>query len=262
MTKLLTEAPPLIPPKKFELIHGDCMDRLYDIEEKSVDMILCDLPYGITACKWDSIIPFEPLWAHYKRIIKDNGAIVLFGAQPFTSALVMSNPKWFRYEWIYIKTSPSGFLNSRKMPLREHENILVFYKKLPTYNPQMQERSALGKKNVGKLSTHTSTGTEVYRETLVPIRNMVLPNRLPGSTQKFTNHNAGKRYHPTQKPLPLCEYLIKTYTNEGDLVLVLDNCMGSGTTGVACVNTNRRFVGMEKEEKYFDIACRRIRGVE
>lgn len=240
------------------LFKGDCLELMKDVADKSVDMILCDLPYGITQCKWDTVIPFEPLWAHYKRIIKDNGAIVLFGSQPFTSALVMSNPKWFRYEWIYIKTSPTGFLNAKKMPMREHENICVFYKKLPIYNPQMQERSELGKKNAGKRSSHTTAGTEVYRK-LQTKREMVLPLRLPGSTQKFTNHTARNRLHPTQKPVALCEYLIKTYTNEGELVL--DNCMGSGTTGVAAKNLNRRFIGMEMDEKYFEVAYNRINGI-
>lgn len=246
----ITEVPLLIPPKKFELIHGDCMDRLYDVEEKSVDMILCDLPYGTTQCKWDTCLDLDLLWKHYKAIIKDNGAIVLFGAQPFTSALVMSNLKWFRYEWIWVKNRGTGFLNAKKQPLRNVENILVFYKKQAIYNPQMtpgEPYLAKGRSGSSIYSTYGSTRTE-----------NISGDRYPKQAQFFASEmrKAERGNHPTQKPVALCEYLIKTYTNEGDLVL--DNCMGSGTTGVAARNLNRNFIGMEKDEVYFELAKKRI----
>ena len=221
-----------------------------NIPDKSIDMILCDLPYGTTHNKWDNVIPMKPLWEQYNRIIKDHGAIVLFSQMPFGASLIMSNPKMFRYEWIWEKNQAVGFLNAKKMPLRKHENILVFYKHLPTYNPQglikldepiYEEGSAnRNGKNYGVadksfIRTHTNYPTDIIT---------------------FSKDSG---YHPTQKPVDLLEYLIKTYTNEGDLVL--DNCMGSGSTGVACVNTNRDFIGMELNEEYFKIACGRIEGV-
>ena len=221
-----------------------------NIPDKSIDMILCDLPYGTTHNKWDNIIPMESLWEQYNRIIKDHGAIVLFSQMPFGASLIMSNPKMFRYEWIWEKNQAAGFLNAKKMPLRKHENILVFYKHLPTYNPQglikldepIQEEGSANRngKNYGVadksfIRTHKNYPTDII------------------TFSKDTG------YHPTQKPVDLLEYLIKTYTNEGDLVL--DNCMGSGSTGVACVNTNRDFIGMELNEEYFKIACERIEGV-
>ena len=230
---------------------GDCLDLMKDIEDKSIDMILCDLPYGTTACKWDTIIPFEPLWEQYKRIIKDNGAIVLTASQPFTSALVMSNPDMFRYELLWIKEQGTGNLNSNKIPLKQHENISVFYKSLPLYNPQMTE----GKPYTIKRQKNTNvifgkTGTKDGYKT----KNK--GERYPTSTLYF-NRELKNRYHPTQKPVPLFEYLIKTYTNEGDLVL--DNCMGSGTTAIACINTGRNFIGIEKDEEYFNIAQKRVK---
>ena len=221
-----------------------------NIPDKSIDMILCDLPYGTTHNKWDNVIPMESLWEQYNRIIKDHGAIVLFSQMPFGASLIMSNPKMFRYEWIWEKNQAAGFLNAKKMPLRKHENILVFYKHLPTYNPQglikldepIQEEGSANRngKNYGVadksfIRTHKNYPTDII------------------TFSKDTG------YHPTQKPVDLLEYLIKTYTNEGDLVL--DNCMGSGSTGVACVNTNRDFIGMELNEEYFIIACERIEGV-
>lgn len=221
-----------------------------NIPNKSIDMILCDLPYGTTHNKWDNVIPMEPLWEQYNRIIKDHGAIVLFSQMPFGASLIMSNPKMFRYEWIWEKNQAAGFLNAKKMPLRKHENILVFYKHLPTYNPQglikldepIQKEGSANRngKNYGVadksfIRTHKNYPTDII------------------TFSKDTG------YHPTQKPVDLLEYLIKTYTNEGDLVL--DNCMGSGSTGVACVNTNRDFIGMELNEEYFKIACERIEGV-
>ena len=232
-----------------ELLNGDCLELMKNIPDKSIDMILCDLPYGTTANKWDTVIPFDKLWEQYKRIIKDNGAILLFSQMPFGASLIMSNPKMFRYEWIWEKNQAAGFLNAKKMPLRKHENILVFYKHLPTYNPQglikldepIQEEGSANRngKNYGVadksfIRTHTNYPTDIIT---------------------FSKDSG---YHPTQKPVDLLEYLIKTYTNEGDLVL--DNCMGSGSTGVACVNTNRDFIGMELNEEYFKIACERIEG--
>ena len=230
-----------------QLIKGDCLIEMQNIPDKSIDAIICDLPYGTTACKWDTVIPFEPLWAQYKRIIKDNGAIVLFGSQPFTSALVMSNPKWFKYEWTWNKNKATGHLLAKKQPLRLKEDICVFYKKQPTYNPQMEKGEPY------KSRDRKNNKDGVY-----------------GSVGEFRNDNLGFRYpksiitfpfvqfplHPTQKPEALLEYLIKTYTNEGDTVL--DNTMGSGTTGVAAKNLNRSFIGIEMDDKYFDIAKHRI----
>ena len=217
------------------------------IPDKSIDMILCDLPYGTTHNQWDKIIPFENLWGGYNRIIKDNGAIVLFSQQPFTSKLVSSNYKDFRYEWIWEKPQLTGFLNSHKMPMKSHENILLFYKHLPTYNPQMTEgkpyKSVAGSK---------SSKYGKYHEVKI-VNN---GTRYPKSIIRFNTDKSKSALHPTQKPVALCEYLIKTYTNEGETVL--DNCMGSGTTGVACVNTKRNFIGFELDEKYFETAKNRI----
>lgn len=232
-----------------ELLNGDCLELMKNIPNKSVDMILCDLPYGTTDNKWDNVIPMEPLWEQYKRIIKDHGAIVLFSQMPFGASLIMSNPKMFRYEWVWEKpNSNAGFLNCKKMPLRKHENILVFYKHLPTYNPQglieldkpIQKEGA---NNKGCYIAANKPFTTTHKN-------------YPADILTFDKDT---RYHSTQKPVALLEYLIKTYTNEGDLVL--DNCMGSGSTGVACVNTNRDFIGMELNEEYFKIACERIEGV-
>ena len=232
-----------------KLLHGDCLELMKDIPDKSVDMILCDLPYGTTACKWDTIIPFEPLWEQYERIIKDNGAIVLNASQPFTTKLIESNISIYRYNWIWEKSYSTGFMNANKMPLKNIEDVVVFYKKLPIYNPQGIEE--INKKQLRKKDKETT----IYN-------NMGLKNGE--YTQKFTNYpkqiikttKKEKTIHPTQKPIELIEYLIKTYTNEGETVL--DNCMGSGTTGVACVNTNRNFIGIELDDKYFEIAKRRI----
>ena len=231
------------------MIHGDCLEKMKDIPDKSVDMILCDLPYGTTACKWDVVIPFEPLWEQYKRVIKDNGAIVLFGSQPFTSALVMSNVKWFKYEWIWQKTLATNFMLAKKQPAKKHENILVFYKKQPTYNPQME----IGKPYKDK-PRKRSVGIHGNAETIKKTINNE-GTRYPSSVQEFSNGN-NNNVHPTQKPVTLLEYLIKTYTLEGETVL--DNCMGSCSTGIACLNTNRNFIGIEKNDKYFEIAKKRI----
>ena len=241
--------------KDIELWQGDCLEIMKDIPDASVDMILCDLPYGTTACKWDTIIPFEPLWEQYERVIKDNGAIVLTASQPFTSALVMSNPKLFRYEWIWEKTKAANFMHLKRQPGKRHESVLVFYKKQPVYNPQMK----VGEPYVDKRkSRKQSKGT--YGN--ININNTTLTNtgtRYPKSVISFSNGKSGKM-HPTQKPVALFEYLIKTYTNEGDTVL--DNCMGSGTTGVACKNLGRKFIGIELDENYFNLAKERIESVE
>ena len=241
-----------------KVICGDCLEVMKDIPDKSIDMILCDLPYGTTACKWDTIIPFEPLWEHYKRIIKDNGAIVLTASQPFTSALVMSNIKMFKYPIYWIKDKPSNFLMGKKQPLRYVEEVLVFSKGTPTYNPQMQLREEKNKrknKPTSSLLKNENIGinekTDKYQDRLKSGMNDFI---YPRNYQKFNNRTDG--LHPTQKPVALFEYLIKTYTNEGDLVL--DNCAGSGTTGVACQNLNRNYILIEKEPEYIDIINKRL----
>lgn len=234
---------------------GDCIGLMNDITSKSIDMILCDLPYNVTRNKWDVIIPFDKLWKRYERIIKDDGAIVLTAVQPFTSMLITSNPKLFRYDWVWEKNKSTGFLNAKKMPLRKHESIVVFYKKLPTYNPQ----KTTGHKPANSYTKHTSDGSN-YGKTKLGITGGGQTDRYPTSIQKFNvvnNDNSGNnKYHPTQKPVDMFEYLIKTYTDEGDIVL--DNCMGSGTTCIAAINTNRRYIGIEKERKYFDVALKRV----
>ena len=244
---------------KFDLYNGNCLDVMKDIPDGSVDMILCDLPYGTTACKWDTVIPFEPLWDEYKRIIKKNGAIVLFGAQPFTSALVMSNPSWFRYQWVWVKNVPGGFAQAKNKPMPKHEDVLVFSSgktghisqctnRVP-YNPQ-------GLTPYGKTIKNSKGHRASAFEKRVNARDEYVQEftGYPDSVLHFDCQRDG--IHPTQKPVALCEYLIKTYTNEGERVL--DNCMGSGTTGVACMNTNRNFIGIEHDDKYFQIAKERI----
>lgn len=217
-----------------KLLRGDCLDLMRTIQDKSIDMILCDLPYGCTARnKWDIVIPFEPLWEQYKRIIKNNGAIVLFANGMFTAQLMMSNPSMWKYNLIWEKTQPTGFLNAKKMPLRNHEDICVFYKNLPTYNPQKttghkrKVSTVTHKINCKETTDYGKHGLSTYDST----------ERYPKSVWKFSKDVQHSALHPTQKPLALIEELIKTYTNEGEMIL--DNCMGSGTTGVACINTNR-----------------------
>ena len=282
-----------------KLYNGDCLEAMKEIPSKSVDMILCDLPYQVTKNKWDIIIPMndyviindevlekdkfylqqfmkgltkkeidkiwkenkqEGLWSHYNRIIKDNGAILLFGQDIFSAQLINSNLKMYKYKWFWKKDRPSGFLNAKKMPLKDVEEILVFYKKCPIYNPQFWEgiplhgmgtkykEGNLGNNNYGKFASHTNPSANREGDT----------KKCPRQVLEF------KRPHPpifpTQKPVDLCEYLIKTYTNEGDLVL--DNCMGSGSTGVACKNLNRRFIGIELNSKTFNLAKDRIEGVD
>lgn len=238
----------------FELMQGDCLKLMRDIPVSSVDLILCDLPYGTTDCKWDSTLPLDALWTQYSRILRKGGAVVLTASQPFTSRLVMSNPKMFKVEWIWEKNAGSNFGTVKWMPMKEHESVLVFANGTPTYNPIMEQRAASGLARV-KTVVNYATSAEVYQNGALDGKASSLrPDlRYPRSIQKF---NRERGLHPTQKPLALMEYLVRTYSNEGDTVL--DNCMGSGTTGVACANTRRRFIGMELEAKYFDAASARI----
>lgn len=225
---------------------GDCLELMKEIPDKSIDMILCDLPYETTRNKWDSIIPFDLLWNEYERVVKNNSAIVLFSQMPFTARLVCSNLKLFRYEWIWEKDSVTGFLNAKKMPLKIHENICVFYKSPPQYNPQMRK----GFKPYTQTSGNRSKNYGEY----VGVTTVNKGDRYPIDLIKFTRDK--NKVHPTQKPIALLEYLIRTYTNKGDVVL--DNCVGSGSTCVAAVNTNRHYIGFEIERDYFDVACKRL----
>ncbi len=227
-----------------EIYHGDCLEVMKEIDDDSIDMILCDLPYGTTACSWDTVIPFETLWEQYKRITKDNAAIVLTASQPFTSALVMSNIKMFKYEWIWEKEQGVNFLNSKHMPLKIHENILVFSKGKGAYIPVLKKGRPF---IAGKGESGEVTGK------IKKTRNKNYGTRNPITILKI-NRQVG--LHPTQKPVDLFQYLIKTYTSQG--ALVLDNCAGSGTTGVACKNLGRNFILIEKEEKYFKDAKERL----
>lgn len=235
---------------KNTIYNMDCLEGMKYIPDKSVDMILCDLPYGTTNCKWDSSIPFEPLWEQYERIIKDNGAIVLTASQPFTSKLVMSNPKLFRYEWIWKKGShTTGFQNANKMPLKNHENVCVFYKRLPTYNPQgvIYIKPVLIK-NSPKMKVLGDRNETLSKPHVVKKKN------FPKSVLDFPRDSG--TFHPTQKPLSLFEYLVLSYTNPGDTVL--DNCMGSFTTAVACDNTDRHWIGFETGSGYCEDGKARI----
>lgn len=229
-------------------ILGDCLEVLPTIEDNSVDMLLVDLPYGTTACKWDSVIPLDKLWEQYDRICKKNAAMVFTAMQPFTTILAASNIENLRYEWIWEKPQGTNPMNVKIMPLKSHENILVFYREKPTYNPQMWYSTPYS-----GFSSDTAKIGEVYGNAESKHRDNPEGSRYPKTVIK---HKQEKGYHPTQKPVGLMEYLIKTYTNEWDVVL--DNTMGSGTTGVACVHTNREFIGIEKEEKYFKIAEKRL----
>lgn len=234
-----------------KIYNEDCLEGMKRIPDKSVDMILCDLPYGTTRNKWDSIIPLPELWKQYERIIKDNGAIVLTAQTPFDKVLGVSNLKMLRYEWIWEKTTATGHLNSKKMPMKAHENILVFYKKLPTYNPQKTK----GHKPVNSYTKYQEDGSN-YGKTLIGISGGGSTERYPRSVQIFKSDKQKEALHPTQKPIALFEFLIKVYTNEGETVL--DNCMGSGTTAIACLNINRNFIGFEKDETYWNLANDRI----
>ena len=242
---------------EYKLYNGNCLEIMKDIPDNSIDMVLCDLPYGTTACKWDNVIPFEPLWEQYNRIIKSNGAICLFGSEPFSSALRMSNIKDYKYDWIWRKPRGTGHLNAKKQPLRDAENICVFYKKQCFYNPQFAKGEPYSALKGGKTSKISEKGQTTYGTFMngAEYRNDNNGFRYPKQIIEFGVVERGT-VHPTQKPVALLEYLIKTYTNEGETVL--DNCMGSGSTGVACQNTNRNFVGIELDEHYFEVAKKRI----
>lgn len=254
--------PPIISLYMINLIHGDCLVEMANIPDKSIDMILCDLPYGTTACKWDVVIPFDALWMHYKRVIKDNGTIVLFGSEPFSSHLRMSNLKWFKYDWVWDKVQPGGFLTVKHMPMGLHEIISVFAKGKHTYNRQMEEKSknSIRVNQVkNKLNQKNKTIGEAYGSHKQVYASDFDPTKTnPKSILRFSKRPTLKteKFHPTQKPVPLLEYLIKTYTNEGEIVL--DNCAGSFSTGIACLNTKRKFIGIEKESKYFAIGKNRM----
>ena len=252
----------MIQIDNIELWNGDCLELMNKIPDKSVDMVLCDLPYGNTRNKWDSIIPLDKLWEQYNRIIKEIGCIALFADGMFMSDLMQSNKKLWRYNLVWNKELISGFLNANKMPLRSHEELCIFYKKLPTYNPQFTEGSPLhgmGTKfsreknknnNYGCFDSCNNPSAKREGDT----------KKYPKSILTFPRPASCTMIHPTQKPVELLEWLIKTYTNEGETVL--DNCMGSGSTGVACVNTNRKFIGIELDNTYYDIAKNRIQEVK
>jgi site-specific DNA-methyltransferase (adenine-specific) len=244
---------------------GDCLDLMTQIPDKSVDMILCDLPYGVSSAKWDIVIPFDKLWGNYNKIIKDNGVILLFGVEPFSSLLRTSNLKNYRYDWYWKKEKPSNFLFMNKMPGKEIECISVFYKHLPVYNPQKIERKDKGWKDPrakGPLKVKSENSIELMKniaKEAIPSVGYEADKLLPRQVLEFKKEKGkNKKFHPTQKPLALCEYLIKTYTNENNLIL--DNCMGSGTTCLAAKNLGRRWIGIEKNEDYFNKAKKRIFG--
>lgn len=231
-----------------QLFKGDCLEVMKSIPDASIDAIITDPPYGTTACKWDLVIPFDLMWEQLNRIIKPNGAIVLFGSQPFTSSLIMSNIKFFKYSLVWDKKMKVGMMNCKRMPLRQHEDILIFYKKQSIYNPQMTKGVMRNKK------IQPTKDFQTYGQ-IKPIDNFN-DNYYPSSILQFSNSNQKVKFHPTQKPVALIEYLIKTYTNEKETVL--DFTMGSGTTGVACKNLNRKFIGIEMDNKYFELAKNRI----
>lgn len=231
------------------LYKGDCLELMKNIKDKSIDMILADLPYGTTQANFDTVIPFEPLWEQYHRVIKDNGAIVLFGQEPFSSYLRLSNIKEYKYDWIWDKVKGVGFLNAKKQPMRNHELISVFYKQQCKYNPQMthgHKRKVSYRTDNQQGEVYGNCGENLYDST----------DRYPRSIQVFSTDTQNSSLHPTQKPIALLQYLIKTYTDEGEWVL--DSCMGSGSTGVACCTTKRNFIGIELDENYFEIAKKRI----
>lgn len=261
------------------IYNEDCLEGMKRIPDKSVDMILCDLPYGTTACAWDTIIPFEQLWEQYERVVKDNGAIVLTASQPFTSALVMSKPKLFKHEWIWEKQKASNFMAAKYSPLKYHESILVFGKGRVNYNPQKykvleieelisktkkeleqimknREYDRFGKVDRRKVVNDPTTNKQHLGNRVVRTRNSDTGYRNPKSVLKI-NKSINKNIHPTQKPVPLFEYLIKTYTTEGETVL--DNCMGSGTTAIACINTDRNYIGFELDKTYYEKSLERIK---
>jgi len=239
---------PYYEEENITIYNGDCLEVMPLIDDKSIDMILCDLPYGTTACKWDNVIPFKPLWLQYKRIIKDNGAIVLFGSEPFSSYLRLSNIKDFKYDWVWDKVKPSTGLHAKIQPLRQHENILVFGSS--NYYPIMDKTTIRIDKPRVANNGEAFGGKEVLRQ------HSNSGFRYPRSILKISNADQNNRLHPTQKPIALFEYLIKTYTNEGELVL--DNCLGSGTTARACKDLGRKCIGIEISKKYCDIAVKRL----
>ncbi|WP_375547471.1 DNA-methyltransferase [Serratia marcescens] len=247
----MKERPVMPANETAQLIHADCMDAMHLIADGSVDMVCADVPYGTTQCAWDSVLDIELMWSHLHRIAKPNAAIVLFSAQPYTSVLVNSNIRHWKTEWIWEKGNATGFLNAKKQPLRAHENILVFYRSMPTYNPQFTEG------HPRKTSRRKTVNSEVYGEA-VTLTEYDSTRRYPRDVQFFSSDKQKGQYHPTQKPVGLVRYLIETYSNPGDVVL--DFTMGSGTAGVACSATGRRFIGIEKEQKYVEVARRRIFG--
>lgn len=230
----------------------DCLEGMKDIPDESIDMILCDLPYGTTSCKWDNIIPFDSLWEQYERIIKPRGAMVFTAAQPFTTSLIYSNKKLFRYCWYWIKNQPTGFPFAKFQPMRCIEDVVVFYKAAPTYNAQGLVRLDRPIKNSGKSGEDC-----IYNVKSLSKPTETLFTNYPRQTLYF---KCQRGLHPTQKPVELFEYLIKTYTNKG--ALVLDNCMGCGTTAIACINTHRNYIGFEQDKKYYNIAIERIKALE
>jgi site-specific DNA-methyltransferase (adenine-specific) len=239
-----------------DLMIGDCLEVMSTIEDNSIDAIITDPPYGTTQCKWDSVIPFQPMWEQLNRIIKPNGAIVLFASQPFTSALIMSNPKMYRQCLVWEKTRPTNVMNAKKMFMKWHEDIIIFYKKLPSFNPIMHSDGVFTGKKIQRSNTDRSKGTlgnTGEKKDYIHEGNGGL--FYPKSIHKYSNVQT-PNLHPTQKPVLLMEYLIKTYTNEGETVL--DFTMGSGTTMIACNNLNRNGIGIEKDETYFNIAQDRI----
>lgn len=231
------------------VLEGDCLDLMKDIQTASVDMILCDLPYGTTQNKWDVVVSLEAMWEQYSRVVKDNGAIVLFGQGAFTAALITSNSKMYRYSLVWEKSRVGGFLNARRMPMPKHEDIIVFYKKLPTYNPQMLPGEPYKKSNPKTVLSGN------YGGHVKPRYQVSDGGRFPVSVIRFSNDNHGS-LHPTQKPLDLCKWLISTYTNPGDTVL--DSCAGSGTTGIAALEAGRKYILIEKEEVYAEVIRKRI----
>ena len=243
------------------LIHGDCLEEMAKLAEEGVkvDAVITDPPYGTTACKWDSVIPFEPMWERLNNLVKPNGAIVLFGSEPFSSALRMSNIENYKYDWVWNKDKGFGVFLAKRQPLRTYENISVFYEKQPTYNPQMTDANPDRIRPLSKGNLHGARNNITNSDNCKVDKDYNPNKRYPINILKFSNP-VGRAIHPTQKPVALMEYLIKTYTNEGETVL--DFTMGSGTTGVACKKLKRNFIGIEKEKKYFDMAEKRIDSVQ
>jgi site-specific DNA-methyltransferase (adenine-specific) len=256
VTMALSFGGDMVAINKFQLMQGDCLELMKQLSDASVDLILCDLPYGTTSCAWDGIIPFGALWAEYRRVAKPNAAIVLTASQPFTTALIASNMREFRYCWTWKKNRATGFANAKKQPLRQVEDVVVFYRAQPTYNPQ-------GLVRINKTRKNSTQGGQTIQGSAVGSAKGGLRTIGAEYVQEFTGYptaflefQSERGHHPTQKPVALMEYLVRTYTNEGGTVL--DNCMGSGTTGVACMNAGRRFIGMELDTEYFAIAQQRI----